>query len=356
MSSSNASPRIVRLKDRAIGPGQPVFVIAEAGVNHNGDLAMARRLVDAAVEAGADAVKFQAFKAEDVVSVGAAKAEYQVATSGGGESQLDMVRKLELSGAAFRELQAYCTQRGILFLATPFDFGSADLLADMNVPLFKISSGEVTNLPFLEYVARKGKPLIVSTGMCFLGEVDEAVRLLQGAGCEDLVLLHCTSNYPTRPEDVNLRAMQTLGAAFGFPVGYSDHTIGIAVPQAAVALGACVIEKHFTLDRTLPGPDHPASLEPHELTAMVRGIRVVEAALGDPIKRRVASEDAVAQVARRSLVASRDLPAGTVLTRDLIAIKRPGTGLQPELLGHLVGRKLRVPVAFDQLFELGFLE
>ncbi|MEI9897623.1 MAG: N-acetylneuraminate synthase [Chthoniobacter sp.] len=350
------SQPIVRLPDREIGPDRPVFIIAEAGVNHNGDLALARRLVDAAVEAGADAVKFQAFKAEEVVSVGAAKAEYQVATSGGGESQLDMVRKLELSAAAFRELQTYCTQRGILFLATPFDFGSVDLLAEMNVPLFKISSGEVTNLPFLEYVAGQGKPLILSTGMCFLGEVDEAVRLLQRAGVEELVLLHCTSNYPTRPEDVNLRAMQTLGAAFGLPVGYSDHTTGIAVSLAAAALGACVIEKHFTLDRTLPGPDHQASLEPAELTAMVRGIRTIEAALGDPIKQRVASEDGVAQVARRSLVASRDLAAGTVLTRDLIAIKRPGTGLQPALLAHLLGRKLRVDVAYDQLFELGFLE
>jgi sialic acid synthase SpsE len=267
-----------------------------------------------------------------------------------------MIRKLELSDASFRELQAYCNERGILFLATPFDVSSADLLDAMEVPLFKISSGEITNLPFLEYVAAKGRPIILSTGMCYIGEVDEAVRFLQRSGCEQLILLHCTSNYPTRPEDVNLRAMQTLGTAFGLPVGFSDHTPGIAVAPAAVALGACVIEKHFTLDRELPGPDHKASLEPGELVALVRGIRAVEAALGESVKRRVGAEDQVAQIARRSLVAGRDLAAGTVLTREMIAIKRPGTGLQPALLPHVLGRTLRVDVAYDQLLDLSFLE
>lgn len=346
----------ITLSNRSIGVGHPCFVIAEAGVNHNGDLQLARQLIDAAVEAGADAVKFQAFKGKDVASAVAAKADYQVETSGAGESQLDMIRKLELSDAGFRELQAYCGSRGILFLATPFDDGSADLLNAMDVPLFKISSGEITNIPFLEYVAAKGRPIILSTGMCYLGEVDEAVRLLQRAGCEQLILLHCTSNYPTRPEDVNLRAMQTLGTAFGLPVGFSDHTPGCTIAPAAVALGACVIEKHFTLDRELPGPDHKASLEPGELAELVRGIRAVEAALGDPVKRRVAAEDQVAKVARRSLVAGRDLAAGTVLTHEMIAIKRPGTGLQPAFLPHVLGRRLRIDVAYDQLLDLSAME
>jgi N,N'-diacetyllegionaminate synthase len=350
------SQTLIQLGARYIGPGHPVFIIAEAGVNHNGDLQLARQLIDAAVEAGADAVKFQAFKGEEVASGVAAKADYQLATSGAGESQLDMIRKLELSDVGFRELQAYCGARDILFLATPFDYGSADLLEAMDVPLFKISSGEITNLPFLEYLAAKGRPIILSTGMSFLGEVDQAVRLLQGAGCEALILLHCTSNYPTLPADVNLRAMQTLGTAFGRPVGFSDHTVGIAVAPAAVALGACVIEKHFTLDRTLPGPDHQASLEPAELADLVRSIRTVEAALGAPVKQRVANEEPVAQVARRSLVAACDLAAGTVLTREMIAIKRPGNGLQPALLLQFVGRRLRVDVVHDQLLAVNHFE
>ena len=345
----------IELYGRGIGASYPCFIIAEAGVNHNGSLEMARQLVDVAVQAGADAVKFQTFKAEKVVSPQAPKAAYQLQTTDTSESQLDMIKRLELSFDAFRELYAYCQDKGILFMSTPFDEESADLLDELGVPVFKIGSGEITNWPFLEYVACKGKPMILSTGMSYLSEVDEAVRVLRGAGCDQLVLLHCVSNYPADPADVNLRAMQTMATAFGVPVGYSDHTPGVEVAIAAVALGACVIEKHFTLDCNLPGPDHRASLEPSELAALVQGIRTVEAALGHGRKEPAVSEANTAAVARRSLVAAQDIPVGTVLSEELIAIKRPGTGLPPAMRSYLVGRTVRVPVAAGTLLTLEML-
>jgi len=347
--------RSLDIAGRRIGPGQPCFIIAEAGVNHNGSLEIARQLVDVAAQACADAVKFQTFKAEKVISPQTPKAAYQLQTTGDGESQLDMVKRLELPFDAFRELYAYCQDKDILFMSTPFDEDSADFLADLGVAVFKIPSGEITNLPFLAHVARKGKPMIVSTGMSYLGEVEAAVRTIEEAGNHDFVLLHCVSNYPADPADVNLRAMQTMAMAFGVPVGYSDHTPGIEVALAAVALGACVIEKHFTLDRSLPGPDHRASLEPDELTALVRGIRTVESALGHGRKEPAASEVNTAAVARRSLVAARDIPAGTMLTKELIAIKRPGTGLLPAMRSYLVGRTIRVPVPAGTLLTLEML-
>ena len=347
--------KLIRIGNRAVGFGEPVFIIAEAGVNHNGDVELAKRLINVAAEAGADAVKLQTFKAERVVSATAPKAEYQLQTTDAVESQLDMLRRLELSLEAHRELQAYCQERGVLFMSTPFDEESADLLDELGVPVFKVGSGEITNWPFLEYVARKGKPIILSTGMSYLSEVDEAVRVIRDAGCDQLVLLHCVSNYPADPADANLRAMQTLAAAFGVPVGYSDHTLGIEVAIAAVALGACVIEKHFTLDRSLPGPDHRASLEPDELKSLVRGIRTVEAALGHGCKKPAASEANTAAVARRSLVAVQDIPAGTTLTEELIATKRPGTGLPPAMRPYLVGRTVRVSVPDGTLLKLEML-
>jgi N-acetylneuraminate synthase len=263
----------IQVGNKLIGPGQPVFVIAEAGVNHNGDLKLARALIDVAVEAGADAVKFQTFRAERLATPDAPKAEYQVQTTGNAESQFEMLRRLELSADAHRELQAYCHERGIIFLSTPFDEEAVDLLDESGVAAFKISSGDLTNSPLLEHVASKGKPVILSTGMSELSELIEAVSVLNTAGCENPVLLHCVSNYPADPAEVNLRAMQTMRSAFDVPVGFSDHTQGIDVALAAVALGACVIEKHFTLDRTMPGPDHRASLEPTELRELVRSIR-----------------------------------------------------------------------------------
>jgi N-acetylneuraminate synthase len=316
---------------------------------------MALRLVDSAAEAGADIVKFQTFKSEQVVSPVAPKAEYQVQTTGASESQLEMVKKLELPPEAFRQIQRRCVERGITFMSTPFDRDSVDLLEDLGVVAFKIGSGELTNLPFLSYVAAKGKPMILSTGMANLEEVAVAVNAVRAAGNRDLVILHCVSNYPAAPSSVNLRAMKTLEEEFGVPVGYSDHTEGIAVPIAAASLGACVIEKHFTLDRSLPGPDHRASLEPNELRAMVWAIRTVEAALGDGIKRPAAEELNTAAVARRSLVAARDLEAGTVLAENMIAIRRPGTGLPPANLPQLIGRRLRQNLPAGNLFTLEML-
>jgi N,N'-diacetyllegionaminate synthase len=349
------NPGLLDLAGRKIGTGQPCFITAEAGVNHNGDLDTARRLVDVAEQAGADAIKFQTFKAERLVTVSAPKAEYQSRTTDAAESQYEMLRRLELSVEAHRDLMAYCQTRKLLFISSPFDEESADFLAELGVAIFKIPSGEITNLPFLAHVARKGKPLIVSTGMANLGEVETAVHTLEETGNRDFVLLHCVSNYPAQPGDVNLRAMQTMSAAFSVPVGYSDHTVGIEVALAAVALGACVIEKHFTLDRDLPGPDHQASLEPDELAALVRGIRTVEASLGHGRKEPAASEANTTAVARKSLVAARNIPAGTVLTEDLIAARRPGTGLPPAVRPYLVGRTARVAIPAGTLLSLELL-
>ncbi len=331
---------VISLSKHRIGPGERCFVIAEAGVNHNGDLGTARALVDAAVAAGADAVKFQTFSADRLVTTDAPKARYQEEATVAGESQHAMLRRLELSEEAHRELAAYCGER-IIFLSTPFDEGNADFLGALGVPLFKVPSGEITNLPFLAHLARFRRPLIVSTGMTSLGEVEAAVHAIGAAGSPPVVLLHCVSNYPAHPSDCNLRAMQTMRAAFGLPVGYSDHTLGLEVALAAVALGACVIEKHFTMDRSLPGPDHQASLTPDELTALIRGIRNVEVALGHGRKEPAASEAATAKVARKSVVAARDLAAGTVLTEEHLALRRPGTGLPPTLRPFLLGRRVR---------------
>ncbi len=340
---------------RRIGPGDPCFVIAEAGVNHNGSTELALRLVDAAAEAGADAVKFQAFKAERIVSATAPKAAYQLAATDSGESQFEMLRRLELSPDALAAVQARCSNRGIVFLATPFDEESATALDGMGVPLFKISSGEVTNLPLLAHVARMGRPIVLSTGMCDLGEVEEAVRTIRAAGNESIVLLQCVSNYPADPADSNLRAMQTMAEALDVATGYSDHTLGNDIALAAVALGACVVEKHLTLDCGMHGPDHRASSEPAEFAALVRGIRAVESALGDGCKRPAASERNTTEVARKSLVAACDLPAGTTITPEMLTALRPGTGLSPALASQVVGRTLRhaisahTPLTFQML-------
>jgi N,N'-diacetyllegionaminate synthase len=344
--------QLIEIAGRKVGAGQPCLVVAEAGVNHNGSLEMARQLVEVAAQAGADAVKFQTFTAERLVGLDAPKAAYQLQTTDPAESQYEMLRRLELSPEAHRDLMASCRDRRMVFLSTPFDEESADLLADLGVAAFKIPSGEITNLPFLAYVARKGKPMIVSTGMACLGEVEAAVSQIQRAGNREIVLLHCVSNYPADPADVNLRAMQTMSMAFGFPVGYSDHTLGVEVALAAVALGACVIEKHFTLDCTLSGPDHRASSEPQELGALIRGMRMVEAALGHGRKEPAASEVNTAEVARKSLVLARDVPAGMILQDALITVKRPGTGLPPAMRPYLVGRTLRVDAAAGTLLTL----
>jgi N,N'-diacetyllegionaminate synthase len=348
--------KVISIGGRGVGAGQPCFIIGEAGVNHNGSLKAARELVDVAAKAGVDAVKFQTFKPEKVCSPSAPKAVYQLQTTGGGESQLEMGKRLELPFEAFRELQAYSNSKGLLFLSTPFDDESADFLEQLSVPAFKIPSGEITNLPFVQHVARKGLPLIVSTGMSTLDEVLAAVETIRAAGNQQFVLLQCVSNYPVKPSSVNLRAMHTLAKAFGVPVGYSDHTIGTEIASAAVALGACVIEKHFTISRDLPGPDHRASLEPEELAAMVHNIRNVEMALGDGEKRPALEEANTAAVARRSLVAARSIPAGTMLTEELIGILRPGTGIPPGMRSRLLGRRVRCDIESGTLLSLDMID
>ena len=328
-----------------------VFIIAEAGVNHNGSLDMALQLVDAAKQSGADAVKFQSFKADQLATRSAHKAAYQERTTSQAESQFDMLKRLELDRAGHERILRHCEDRGIQFLSSPFDLPSIDLLAEMNLPVYKVPSGELTNEPYLRKIGAKGKPVILSTGMATLGEVEEAINTLRAAGAGQLTLLHCVTEYPAPYAEVNLRAMHTLKLAFGLPVGYSDHTPGIEVSIAAAALGAEMIEKHFTLDRSLPGPDHAASLEPGELKAMVTAIRNVEAALGTGIKAPAPCEIPNISVARKSLVAASSLPAGHKLQEQDLNIKRPGNGLAPKLMPALVGRTLRVAVEQDALIR-----
>ncbi|HVZ45350.1 MAG TPA: N-acetylneuraminate synthase [Ramlibacter sp.] len=333
---------------------QRVFVIGEAGVNHNGDLALALGLVDVAADAGCDAVKFQTFRAEALVTRDAAMADYQRENTGVSESQFDMLKRLELDEAAHRALAARAGERGIAMFSTAFDLQSVDLLAEMGIPLWKIPSGEITNYPYLVKIAQLGQPIVLSTGMATLADVAEAldVLLAHGAARERVCVLHCNTDYPTRFEDVNLRAMATMGRALGVAFGYSDHTPGVEIPTAAVALGARVIEKHFTLDRALPGPDQAASLEPGELGAMVRAIRRVEAALGDGIKRPSASEAKNRAVARKSIVAARAIAAGEPFTEANVTVKRPGTGISPMRWNEVLG--VRAPRAFapDEPIEL----
>lgn len=329
----------------------PTFVIAEAGVNHNGDLTRALDLVDMVAGAGADAVKFQTFHAETLALRDAPKAGYQKATTGGDEGQFDMLRKLELSEDAHRTLAVRCRERGIEFLSTPFDEAAVELLEQIGVGRYKIGSGDITNLLLLRHIASKRKPVILSTGMSSMEDVDAALSALRADGAGDLSLLHCVSDYPTRPEDVNLRVMETLRRRFRLPVGFSDHTRGISIPLAAVALGAAVIEKHVTLDRALPGPDHAASLEPDELRALVKGIREVDSALGSGEKRMTEGEASTQRVARRSLIAAADLPAGTILERRHIGAKRPGTGISPMEFDRVVGRTVGRAIAQDAMIS-----
>ncbi len=316
-----------------------VFVIAEAGVNHNGSLELAKRLVDAAVEAGVDAVKFQTWKTELIVTRAAKQAEYQIDNTGIEESQFDMLKKLELSYDSFRELKAYCDENNITFMSTPDEIESAKFLCELQ-NIFKIGSGELTNLPYLRFIGKLGKSLIVSTGMANLGEVEGALNALIQAGTpiEKITILHATTDYPCPMDEVNLRAMHTIRDAFGVSVGYSDHTQGIEVPIAAVAMGASVIEKHFTLDRTMEGPDHKASLEPDELKAMVRSIRNIEQTLGDAIKRPSKSEVKNVAVVRKSIVAACNISVGEVLSESNLTSKRPGNGISPMRWDEMLGK------------------
>lgn len=339
-----------------------IIIIAEAGVNHNGSLERAREMVYAAKRAGADYVKFQTAVPELVISSIAPKAEYQKETTGNEQSQLEMCRAIHLKLSDYEGLKALCEEVGIGFMSTPFDLVSIDLLADLGQDWFKIPSGEITNLPYLRRVASKGVPVIISTGMSTVSEVLTAVEVLTGESKEylsestltrdDIIVLHCNTEYPTPMADVNLRAMEELRRATGCRVGYSDHTVGIEVPIAAAALGACVLEKHFTLDRSLPGPDHKASLTPDELAAMVSAVRNVEKALGSAEKHVTSSEEKNMVVARKSIVAARPIKKGEVLTEENITVKRPGNGLSPMLWDKVIGTRAVADFDYDTLINL----
>jgi N,N'-diacetyllegionaminate synthase len=331
------------------GAGGRVFIVAEAGVNHNGDPALARRLVDAAAESGADAVKFQTFRVDALLTRAAPKAGYQVETTGVDESQRDMLARLELDTAVLAELKERAAKRALTFFSAPFDEESADVLDRLGVALFKVPSGEITNLPLLRHLASKGRPIILSTGMSSLEEVDRAVAAIRAAGNPPLAVLHCLSAYPAPAAEVNLRAMDALAARCGCPVGFSDHTLGIEIAVAATARGAAIIEKHLTLDKSLRGPDHRASLDPAEFAGMVRAIRAVESALGDGTKRPMPSELDTRRVARKSLVAARPLRAGARLGAGDVLIKRPGTGISPADLDKAIGRPLARDIAADEV-------
>ena len=333
---------------------KPTLVIAEAGVNHNGSLELAFELIDVASEAGADVVKFQTFKAENLVTQSAAKADYQLGTTDVQETQFEMIKKLELSYDMHLKLISRCKEKGIRFSSTGFDASSVDVLVELGVDFLKVPSGEITNLPYLRNVVTKGLPIILSTGMCVMQELSSALEILEKAGARrhDITVLHCNTEYPTPMEDVNLRAMLSMENELGVKVGYSDHTLGIEVPIAAVALGATVIEKHFTLDRTMEGPDHAASLEPLELKQMVNGIRNIEKAMGDGVKKPSNSEVKNISIVRKSIVASKEIKLGDEFTSDNLGVKRPGTGISPMQWDEVVGKVASKDFQADELISI----
>ncbi len=341
--------RKVKVGDRLLGEGEPTFIVAEAGVNHNGRVDVARKIIDAAKEAGADAVKIQAFKTEKLVTEYAEKARYQKKSAHADTTQYQMLKKYELKDQEIEELRHYAKMRNIIFLSSAFDKESVDLLNKLEVPAFKIASGEITDFPLLRYIAQKKKPVIMSTGMSTIGEVAEAIALIRENGSEDIVLLHCVTSYPAKMEEANLRVIEVWRKSFGVPVGFSDHTLGIATPVAAVALGAVLIEKHFTLDKTMRGPDHRASLEPSEFKEMVVVIRDVEKALGDGAKRLTEEEKEIKKLVRRSIVASVNIPRGKVITEDMLDVKRPAAGLEPRYLNRVIGMKAKKNIKCDEL-------
>ncbi|HWZ21751.1 MAG TPA: N-acetylneuraminate synthase [Cytophagaceae bacterium] len=335
-----------------------VLIIAEAGVNHNGDYELALKLIDAAKEAGADIVKFQTFIPELLVSKNTQKAEYQKASAGEDESQLEMIKKLSLDFNAFVLLKKYCEKVGIEFLSTPFDLISLDFLNSLNMSIFKIPSGEITNLPYLKKIGQIGKPVILSTGMSRLGEIEEALEVLISSGLtnDQITLLHCNTEYPTPMKDVNLQAMNSLSVTFGMKSGYSDHTTGIEVPIAAVAMGATIIEKHFTLDKNMEGPDHKASLNPQELKDMVNAIRNIELAIGSGVKRPTTSELKNINVARRSIHLQNDIQEGHIIKESDIIMKRPGNGISPMQMEKVIGKKIIKSLKADEMLKWEYLQ
>ena len=329
----------IQIGEKEIGKGRPCYIIAEAGVNHNGDLQLAKKLVKTAVTAGADAVKFQTFSADSIATKTVKKAAYQKKTSCASETQYEMLKRLELQPEAFIILSEYAKKCGIEFLSSPFDLKSAELLESLGVRAYKIPSGELTNIPLLEQVGRYKKPVILSTGMADMDEIREGIDAIRRGGTKQIVLLHCVTSYPAPLESANLLMIQTLATIFDLPVGFSDHTEGVIASSLARAVGACVIEKHFTLDRDLPGPDHRASLDPAGLADLIRQIRLTESALGDGVKHIGKTEAAIRNIARKSLVAATVIPKGTRVTRDMIDMKRPGTGIETKHIASIVGKR-----------------
>ncbi|MEG2587499.1 MAG: N-acetylneuraminate synthase [Cetobacterium sp.] len=329
-----------------------VFILVEAGVNHNGCLETAKKMVQVAKDSGADAIKFQTFKAEKLVSKFAEKAEYQKTNTQTKESQLEMIKKLELSFEDFRELKKYCEELGILFLSTPFDFDSIEFLKELNMEIWKIPSGEITNLPYLRKIGKIAKKIIISTGMCELFEIEEALNILKDSGATDISILHCNTEYPTPMKDVNLKAMQTLYEKFNQKIGYSDHTLGVEVSIAAVALGAEIIEKHFTLDKSMMGPDHKASLNPIELKYMIDSIRNIEVALGSKDKFVTESELKNKNIARKSIVARKNIKQGDIFTEENLTVKRPGNGISPMKWDKIIGKVAVKEFEEDELIVL----
>lgn len=329
-----------------------VLIIAEAGVNHNGSLELAKKMADVAKQAGADIVKYQTAKPELVISRFAPKAEYQKETTGQAESQLEMVKKIHFGFDAHRELKEYCDSIGIMYLSTPFDMDSIEFLKDMDMPVWKIPSGEITNLPYLERVAKLKKPIIMSTGMSEISEVKDALDVLYKNGATDVTILHCNTEYPTPLEDANVKAMLDLQKNFGTKIGYSDHTLGLEAPLAAVSLGATVIEKHFTLDKNMEGPDHGASMNPEELCALVKAIRNTEKVLGSGVKTVTASEAKNKDVARKSIVAKVEIKKGEVFTEENLTVKRPGNGISPMKWYDVLGKTAKRDFSLDELIEL----
>ncbi len=331
---------------------QKVFVIAEAGVNHNGDIKIAKQLIDTASEAGADAVKFQTFQADSLVCRTAKKANYQLETTDKAETQYDMLKKLELTQQMHKELIEHCIKKNIMFLSTPFDLESIKLLSELGMQIYKIPSGEITNLPYLREIAKQHKKIILSTGMSNMDEVKAAAKILKDNGAEDITLLHCNTQYPTPISDVNLLAMVKMQEETGLSVGYSDHTQGIEIPIAATALGATVIEKHFTLDKNMEGPDHKASLEPHELKQMIQGIRKIEAALGNGIKQISESEKSNVIIVRKSIVAATRIKKGALFTKENLTTKRPGNGINPMKWDMVIGTAANKDYEADEIIQI----
>ncbi len=346
----------IHLNSRTIGKHQTIFIIAEAGVNHNGDVELARKLIHSAKQCGADCIKFQTFAAERIATSRASKAQYQLHTTDPNESQIDMLKNLELPESAYPELIDLCEQLDISFLSTPYNIEDIDLLDNLGIKAFKVASGQAVEHDFLEYIARKGKPIILSSGMCTLAEVDEAIRTIRAAGNDQIVVLQCTTNYPSAIEDCNLRAMQTMGRAFNVPVGYSDHTRSLTAAVVAVGLGASVIEKHFTLDKTLPGPDQSSSSDPAEFAMMVKQVREAEKCLGSSIKQPSAIEVQNAVGMRRSIVAKLPIKAGEKFTTENLTLKRPGTGFLGNHMQLVMGRTAAKDIEADTIICLEMIQ